>query len=250
MNALAPAAIQSLEGLSDEIQRHDVLCENYERAVRHGYALVSLVVVDAYKQGMQAAEISKVLNMPSSTISRQLGYGLLVLRWQAKGLAADEMPTEGRCRAYLTEAREQVSRTAQIPVNKISSRPKLMASAIALAADLMNSSTIEGEVYASGNELQQPAKHEKTKQAEAAARGARLYKRAKGLGDVLWSIHETDGIVSVLDGCEPSSMPDRDGATLLFRQLRRLHKITGSMLTEAAAHLPQEITGERIGGRL
>ena len=240
-----PPAIQSLRGLDDHVQRDDVLCENYERAVRYGGVLVASVVVDAYKHGMLPAEISQVLGKPSYVISRMLGFGLLVERWSAKEIPADEMPPEGRCRAYLTEAREEVARAANMPVNKLSSKPRLMERVVAIAADKMNAAPVEGSVYSSGAELIQPAKHYRDEVAEAAALGARLYKRAKGVGDALKAVD----IATVLDGCETSSVPERDDRTLLYHQIRRLHKITGDMLVDVQAAMP-ELARENVGGRL
>ena len=110
---MTPPNIQALDTAEDQIQRDDILVENWQRAVRFGYALTAKVIVDAYVAGYSPSQICVVLGLCSYQVTRLLGYGLLVRKWQAIGLSEDIMPSAGlsqccpRCRKSRVWGRSQ-----------------------------------------------------------------------------------------------------------------------------------------------
>ena len=109
---------------------------------------------------------------------------------------------------------------------------------------------LEGELYASGQEFLQPPKHAKTLEAEAASLGARTYKRCKGLADHLTTISEQKGgTAGFIEGCATSYDESKSDRQLCYWALKKLHRLTGEMLTEIH-HTSPELAPSKGGGRI
>lgn len=179
----------------------DTIRENWQRVDRTAQAMRGFILWDAWAAGYSPTQLSTLLELSSSYVSRLVAYGAIVEEMVTNGEPWDTLPTERACREYLADAREYVSVQEGIPINEICNSSHTMGRVVAHVIDDMAKAATAATLPDTGELLHEPQKHPRERRSEAIEAGkagrlaiARFNKRLDATIDHVgtWSAWATD----------------------------------------------------------